>query len=360
MIDSFPPVPEPPARQRPARWPYALAVAFLATGLLVALLWPVKVPYFAMSPGPVESVADLIAVPDVDTYPIDGASYLLTVGLREVNAFEWLEARLFDSRVDLIERDAIRPRGVTREQVTRTNLQAMNESIDTAIYVALARLGHDVHFTGSGVEVLQIVEDSPAEGVLELGDRITEISGVAIQTEEDAADVIRSHSVGETITLVGSRDGASLQVDVTLVPHTQLEDAAMVGVLLSTLDLEMVVPFDVMIDSRNIGGPSAGMMYALTLIDLLSEDDLFKGYRIAGTGTIRFDETVGGIGGVRQKVFAARALGIDIVFVPEVNYEDALTAQGDGISIVPVATLQDALDYLDALVPKAERVAAGS
>jgi Lon-like protease len=358
MIEPFPHPPEPPPRRRPARWPYALAVAFLASGLLVALLWPVKVPYFAMSPGPVESVADLISIPDTDVYPIDGATYLLTVGLREVNPFEWLEARFFDDRVDLIERDMIRPPGVTREQITRTNLQAMDQSIDTAIFVALARLGYDVGFTGTGVEVIQIVEGAPADGVLEIGDRFTVIAGVEIETEEDAASIIRSFDVGDTITLVGTRGDEPLEVEITLAPHSQIEGAAMVGVLLSTLDLEMVVPFDVNIDSRNIGGPSAGMMYALTLMDLLTEEDLMKGYRVAGTGTIRFDETIGAIGGVRQKVYAARALGIDIVFVPEANYEDALTAQGDGIVIVSVATLQDALDHLDALVPKVERVAA--
>jgi Lon-like protease len=356
MIEPFPSPPHPPARR--VRWPYALAVAFLASGLLVALLWPVKVPYFAMSPGPVESVTDLISIPEAEVYAIDGASYLLTVGLREVNPFEWLEARFFDHRVDLIERDAIRPPGVTREQITRTNLQAMNESIDTAIFVALARLGYDVGFSGTGVEVIHVVEDTPADGLLQLGDRITVIAGVEIHTEEDAANTIRSFGVGDTITLVGNRGDDALEVDVTLAPHSQIEGAAMVGVVLSTLDLEMVLPFDVNIDSRNIGGPSAGMMYAITLIDLLTEEDLLKGYRVAGTGTIRFDETIGPIGGVRQKVYAARALGIDIVFVPEDNYEDALTAQGDGIVIVPVATLQDALDHLDALVPKVERVAA--
>jgi PDZ domain-containing protein len=100
-------------------------------------------------------------------------------------------------------------------------------------------------------------------------------------------------------------------------------------------------------------------MYTITLLDLLSEEDLTQGHRIAGTGTIRFDETVGSIGGVRQKVFAARAIGAEIVFVPVDNYDAALTAAGDGIEIVPVATLQDALDYLHSLVPSGLVTAAG-
>lgn len=350
---------EPTSRLAPTRWPYVALASFLAIGLVVLLLWPVKVPYYAMSPGPVEDVADLITITDADTYPIDGAWYLLTVGLREVNAFEWFEARYLDARVDLIDRDVVRPRGVTREQVTRTNLQAMNESIDTAVYVALERLGYDVGFTGEGVEVLQVVEGAPADGIVQVGDRFTEVDGTPVSTSDEAAAVIRSRGIGDTITLSGTRDGEPLTVTVTLGAHTELENTPMVGVVFDTVDLQLTLPIGVRIDSRNIGGPSAGMTYALTLIDLLTPGDLTRGHVIAGTGTIRFDETVGAIGGVRQKVFAARSVGVEVIFVPVDNYEAALTAGSDDITIVPVATLQDALDYLADLAPANVRVAAG-
>jgi PDZ domain-containing protein len=125
------------------------------------------------------------------------------------------------------------------------------------------------------------------------------------------------------------------------------------------VNLSLDLPVDVNVDSRNIGGHSAGMTYALSVIDLLTPDDLTKGHVIAGTGTIRFDETVGPIGGIRQKVFAARGIGADVVFVPTANFEDALTAAGDGIEIVPVATLQDALDFLAALEPASLVAASG-
>jgi PDZ domain-containing protein len=132
----------------------------------------------------------------------------------------------------------------------------------------------------------------------------------------------------------------------------------MVGVVLDTVNLDLDLPIDLEIDSRNIGGPSAGMMYAITVLDLLTPEDLAKGHRIAGTGTISFDETVGAIGGVRQKVFAARSVGAEYIIVPTDNYPDALTAAGDDIEIVAVATLQDALDFLDSLEPAAGGIAA--
>ena len=359
MIEAPRRLPEAPTPPFPKRhWPYALVVALLTLGLLVALMWPIRLPYFAMAPGPVEQVGDLITVSDASTYPPDGATFLLTVGLREVNPFEWFEARFLDGRVDLVDRDAIRPRGVTQEDLTRTNLQLMNDSIDAAVFVALARLGYDVGFRGEGVEVLHVVEGAPADGLLEVGDRFTEIAGQAVGTEEEAGEVIRSFAIGDTIVLSGERDGEPLFVEITLGPHPDIQGAPMVGVVFDTIDLEMVLPIGVEIDSRNIGGPSAGMMYAVTLLNLLTEEDLTKGHLVAGTGTIRLDETIGAIGGVRQKVFAARAMGIEIVFVPEDNYADALTAAGGEITVVPVTTLQDVLDTLNSLEPVPASMAA--
>jgi PDZ domain-containing protein len=339
-----------PARRRTPRWPFVVVVISLLIGLGVVLLWPLKLPYYAIYPGPVEEVHDLITIQDVETYHPSGDLFLLTVGLREVNAFEYVEAE-FDGKVDLIGRDVIRPPGVTQEEVARTNMEAMDESIDTAVYVALKRLGYQVSFTGDGVKVLQTVEGSPAQGALQVGDLITKIAGKPVVTTDDAAAVIRSFKVGDTITLEGTRNEQPLSVSITLVEHPDLAGQPMVGVVFETVNLKLVLPIDLKVDSRNIGGPSAGMMYAITVLDLLSPDDLTRGHRIAGTGTIRFDETVGAIGGVRQKVFAARSIGAEYVLVPKDNYEDAVTAAGDGIKVVSVSTLQDALDFLATLQP---------
>lgn len=356
-MDPFAPDPSfVPLRHRTPRWPFVLVGVFLLVGAAVLLLWPIKVPYYALAPGPVEEVVDLISIGDMPVYTTNGDLFLLTVGLREVNIFEYLEAE-FDPRVDLVGRDIIRPPGVTQEQQTRTNLQAMDRSIDTAVYVALTRLGYEVGFTGEGVVILQVVEGSPAAGVLQVGDVITQVAGRRVFTADDASNVIRSHQIGDTIALIGLRNGEPLNESITLAPHPELEGAPMVGVVLDTVNLDLDLPIDLEVDSRNIGGPSAGMMYALAVLDLLTEADLAKGYRIAGTGTISYDETVGAIGGVRQKVFAARSVGADYVLVPTDNYSEALTAAGKDIQVVAVATLQDALDFLDSLEPAPGSVA---
>ncbi|MCB2223988.1 MAG: PDZ domain-containing protein [Actinobacteria bacterium] len=344
--------------KRPPRWPLFVAAFVVVVGIAVLLLWPVKVPYYAMSPGPVEEVSGLVSIPGETTYPSEGDMYLLTVGLREVNVFEWVEAH-FSDETDLIARETIRPSGTTQEEITRRNLESMNESIDTAVYVALQRLGYEVGFSGSGALVLQVVEESNSFGVLEVGDVITSVDGITVQTADEAAAVIRERAIGDVITIDGTDpDGEAFSHDIELGPHPDLEGTPMLGVALDTADLELVLPLDVRIDSRNIGGPSAGMMYTLTVIDLLTPGDLTGGHRIAGTGTIRFDQSVGPIGGVRQKVYAARGIGAEYVLVPADNYEDALTASGDEIEVVSVSTLQDALDFLGTLEPLPEVLAA--
>jgi len=347
-----------PELKRPSRWPLVLSGVVILFGVVVLLLWPVKVPYYAMSPGPVEEVSGLVSIPEEPTFESGGDLYLLTVGLREVNVFEWFEAQ-FSEETDLIARERIRPTGTTQEEVTRRNLASMNESIDTAIYVALERLGYEVGFSGSGAEVFQVVEASGSDGALEVGDIITAVQGEPVQTADAAAGIIRTYGVDDTITISGLRGEGTFEVAIMLTPHPDIEGAPMLGVALDTADLELIFPIAVNIDSRNIGGPSAGMMYALTVIDLLTDGDLTGGNRIAGTGTIRFDETIGPIGGVRQKVYAARGIGADFVMVPADNYTDALTAASDEIQVISIATLQDALDFLGTLEPLPEVLATG-
>ena len=186
-----------------------------------------------------------------------------------------------------------------------------------------------------------------------------EQQGEAAMSQDFLSQVIRSYAIGDTITLSGIRNDEPFEATLILGAHPDLEGAPMVGVVFDTVNLSLDLPVDVQVDSQNIGGPSAGLTYALTVIDLLTADDLTKGHVIAATGTIRFDGTVGAIGGVRQKVYAARAIGAEIVFVPTNNYDDALTAAGDEIEIVSVATLQDALDRLDELSPASLVAASG-
>jgi PDZ domain-containing protein len=133
---------------------------------------------------------------------------------------------------------------------------------------------------------------------------------------------------------------------VELAEKDDESGGAMIGIIVGELTEP---PFPVTIQAGNVGGPSAGMMHALAIIDTLTQGEMTRGHIIAGTGTIQFDGSVGSIGGIRQKVVGAEAAGAEYILVPEGNYEEALTAERESIGIVSVATLQDAIDFLDTL-----------
>ena len=142
------------------------------------------------------------------------------------------------------------------------------------------------------------------------------------------------------------RDGDEVDLVVELAERDDEPGVPMIGIILGELTEP---PFPIEIRPGDVGGPSAGMMHAIAIVDSLTEGELTNGKVIAGTGTIDLDGNVGSIGGIRQKVVAAEAAGADVILVPEGNYESALTAERDDIDIVSIATLDEAIDYLEDL-----------
>lgn len=339
-----------PERRPFPRWPAAFLVGLVLIGALIVAAWQINVPYFALSPGPTQEVGDLIEIEDggPDTFVSSGDLIMLTVSLQEVNAFEYVQGLLDDS-IDLVEREIIRPADVSPDEFRRENREAMDESQSTAIAVALRHLGFEVTDSGEGVYVAGVIAETPADGVLMVGDVIKAVQGRDVTIRDDGVNAIVANEIGDTIDLTVDRNGELLDLAVTLIEHTQTPGIPMVGFEAETFQRRQVLPFDVDIDAQNIGGPSAGMMYALTIIDLLTEDDLTNGNLIAGTGTISSDGTVGAIGGVRQKVVAAQAAGAQFILVPEANYVDAQAVRDDGVEIYSIGHLDDALAVLDTL-----------
>ncbi|NNC40499.1 MAG: PDZ domain-containing protein [Acidimicrobiia bacterium] len=333
---------------RRPRWPWAvIAVFLLMIGLTVAA-WNVSLPYFAMSPGPLYDVADFVILGEGEPEQSDGDLYMLTVVLQEVNIFEYALGAL-DPAIDLVERNRIRPDDISREEQREINLRSMDESKTTAILVALEELGYETTITGEGLEVASLLEGVPAAEVLEQGDVIIAVEGAEVRIAPDGIAEITSYEIGDTITLTIERGEEVLDVDVLLIEHTDFADRPMVGFMAETHNPSFELPIDVDIDSQNIGGPSAGLMYTLAVIDALNGTDLTQGWRIAGTGTIRSDGTIGAIGGIKQKVVAAQEAGAQYVFVPMSNFEDATTVVDDDVELVAVESLDEALEFLSNL-----------
>ena len=325
------------------KWPLYVIGALFAVGVLGMTLWNIELPYLAFSPGPISDAADSVVVDEAEVFPPDGELLMLTVVSQDVNVFEAVIAGV-DPTIDLVRKQAVRRPGETDEEYRNRVLQQMDDSNFRSVAVALDYLGFEL--VPTEVVINEFVEGVPAESVLELGDTIRAINDVPITTVMEVRSQIEGLEPGDTMEVTIERDGVESTVTVELAEREDEPGVPMIGVVLGELTQP---PFPVEIRAGDVGGPSAGMMHTLAIIDTLTEGELTKGRVVAGTGTIRMDGTIGNIGGIRQKVVAAEAAGADYILVPEGNYEDALTAEHDTIEIVPVGSINDALAFLEGL-----------
>lgn len=322
------------------RWVIAMLAGLLLSAGVAVAAWSVELPYFAFSPGPVGNALDAIEPTDELAVSVpEGELFFLTVSVQQVNIYEAVVAA-FDPALDLVRMELLRREGESDEEFQERNLQAMDISEQTAILVALERLGIDI--ITDGVEVIEVIEGLPADGVLMEGDLIRSFDGAPIEVLGDVTRAMADKQPGDRIGLEIERDGMRIPVEIQLETMDEEPERPVIGIRIQNLNPR----FPVEIDSGSIGGPSAGMMYTLAVINLLSDDELAPGVIVAGTGTIAADGSVGPIGGIRQKVVAAEAAGADVILVPEENYDEALTSPVDSIEIVSVATIDDAVTYL--------------
>jgi PDZ domain-containing protein len=304
----------------------------------------IRIPYYALAPGSAVDVAPLVAVEGGPSFPPEGSVYLTTVSLRPVTVFSALRGWL-DEDVDVVERDTIVPPDTDQDELRELNQQLMDGSKDAARGVAFEQLGYDA-ISGSGASVLEVVPDSPAEGVLQADDTIVELGGEPVRIDGDVISLLGPRSPGDRVELVVERGGARVPVEVRLGRRPDAEEEAFLGVGLTTRDLQLDFPYEVDIASERIGGPSAGLAFTLELLDVLTEGELTGGQRVAATGTIELDGTVGDVGGVAQKTSAVGAAGIDLFLVPRGELEAARAAADGDLRVEGVDTLEDALRVL--------------
>jgi len=325
-------------------WPlYFLGGLFIAAVLAVAA-WNIEIPYLAYSPGPVSDASDIIVTDGVAVFPPDGELLMLTVSSQDVNVFEAVVAG-FDPSIDLVRREKVRRADETDEEYRERVLQQMDTSQEVAISVALSHLGYEM--VPTGVLVIEILEGTPADDTLEIGDLIESMNGEPMVELSDLTNALAGLAPGDVVAMDIVRTGSDTTVMVELAESE--EGGAMIGVTVHQLDEP---PFPIQIETGVVGGPSAGMMQTIAIIDTLSEGEMTHGHVVAGTGTIGPDGTIGGIGGIRQKVVAAEAAGADYMLLPQGNYEAALTADRDDMELVPVAHVDEAIEFLNDLPTK--------
>lgn len=311
---------------------------FFALGL-VMVAWNISLPLVAYSPGPVTDAVDAVVVDGAEVYDSDGEWIMLTVAHQDINAFEALIAAT-DPSVDVLARAVVRRPDESDEDYRRRNLQLMDQSTATAISVALSRLEVEEE---PHVFITGYAADTPAGDVLEIGDRIVSLGGQPVEATRDLAGVLQPAAPGDIVSVEVERAGEIRSFEVELVAEEEDPDRPILGIFVRDL------PFWVALDPGIVGGPSAGLMYSLAIIEALTPESLAGGAVVSGTGTVDLDGNVGSIGGVRQKVVASEAAGAEYMLVPEGNYEAARTAPRQDLELVPVSTVDEALDFLESL-----------
>lgn len=303
------------------------------------------IPYYAIAPGSALAVAPLVKVVDGPNHPPEGEIYLTTVSLRRTTLLQALEGWL-DPTVDVVRERVLKPPDVSAEEYRRLNLQAMDTSKEQALGVAFEQLGYDA-ITGDGAQVVQIVEDSPADGVIQLGEAIVGVDGDEVELHSEAVTALGEHRPGDRVTLeVEGEDGKRRDVEVRLGTHPTDAARPFLGVTLRTREPRFDFPFDVQIASDRIGGPSAGLAFTLEVLDVLTEGELTGGRKVAATGTMELDGTVGQVGGVAQKAVAVTEAGVELFLVPEGELEEARRHAGGELRVEAVGSLEDALRIL--------------
>ncbi|MEO5842545.1 MAG: S16 family serine protease [Acidimicrobiales bacterium] len=346
-----------PRWMRRTTWSAGLLISLLGALLLATSL--ISSGWVAYKPGSATPTEDRVEVTSGATvYPPTGDILFLTVSVDRMSKLEkwWLDR---NDDVDMIKESDAFPKG--HGDSKQVNAQLMTQSKSNAELVALQYLGYDV-FDTTGAHVKGVVDGAPSQGHLRAGDTIVAINGTPVLTANAATTALRTTTPGQSVTLrVESDQGVARDETVVLGTRPDGESHGYVGVgLEDRIHQKDPLPIALSIDSGRVGGDSAGLAFTLSIIDELTQGELTGGHRIAVTGTMQIDGTVGAIGGVQQKVVAARKAKAELMLVPIENYDDAVAKAGTSIRVVAVKDLDAALKALSDFGGNADQLALGS
>jgi PDZ domain-containing protein len=310
--------------------------------VLVAVL-NINVPYFALTPGPAQDVSNLITIKGAKTTAVRGKLLLTTVSLHEIRVAEAVRGWV-DPSIAILSRSAIIPAGQSEREVERRTTAQMDESHVLAAAAALKLLGYDVKVEPSGARVAAVSNGVPASSTLRRGDVVVGADGRPVKVADDLKTAIQQHKVGDAITLRIMRGSKTIEVTTQTVGRPENPADPIIGVTLENVP-HVRLPLAISINSLGIGGPSAGLMFALGIYDLVDSKDLAAGRTIAGTGEISFDGEVRPVGGIRQKVESARREKADLFVVPSLELEQAC-AVAKGMPVMGVDNLQQTIKAL--------------
>jgi Lon-like protease len=316
--------------------------------LVVGSFVGIKVPYVELGPGPTwdtlgtDHGKELISINgggNGKTSASKGQLRMVTVGVEDdISLWQAIRGWL-DSSDAVVPREVIYPPDQTPQQVDQQNQQDFKQSQNSATTAALRELGYPIQVVVTGVSA-----GLPAEGHLANGDFITSVDGQAVTTTASLTSLIKAKPAGTALTIGYTRGGAAATTSIASAKGP--DGTPRIGI---SVDEKPNSPFTISFSLDDVGGPSAGLMFSLGIVDKLTPDDLTGGIDIAGTGTIDNDGNVGAIGGIAQKMRGARRDGATVFLAPADNCAEAVANAVPGLELVKVTSLDDALHALSTL-----------
>jgi PDZ domain-containing protein len=338
--------PVPVTTKKRRRWPWIVfgLVVLLIIGALV-----IPTPYYLFEPGSVRSTEAQITIGGHRSFTSTGQVMFTTIAVQRAT-FALLVKGWLDSAVQVEKEQAVYPEGEHEDQVV--NQQAMDDSKLAATVVALKQVGYPVTATGDGAFLDVVEKGFPASSQLRQGDVITAVNGKPVKLADDLKPILGSSPIGAPVTLTVRRGhgGAVETVSTTLGRNSQDTSRGYLGVEVSTSNQGVKVPFHINIDSGQVIGPSAGLAWTLGLIDRLTPGDLTGGKKVAVTGTMSADGTVGPIGGVDQKMATVKRAGVKEFLIPKgttkAEVREVRKIAGNDVKVYEVGSISDALKIL--------------
>lgn len=328
-----------------------LLVALVPIIAFALLMSVITVPFVSLGPGPTFNTLgqvegkEVVDIKGTKVDPVSGHLNMTTVSQRDGLTLADALRLWASGREQLVPRDAVYPPNRSKDQVDKENDLEFKKSEESAEFAALGYLKYP-----TAVTVLTISDDGPSKGKLQENDAITAVNGRPVANLEEFTGALKATKPGEVVTLDYKRknpEGSSKteSVKITLGKNGDRDYGFLgVGVVQAPW-----APFTIDFNLANIGGPSAGLMFSLAVIDKLTPGELDGGKFVAGTGTIDAEGKVGPIGGITHKMQAAKDAGATVFLVPAANCAEAKTDGGQGLTMVKVGTLAEAVDGLSAL-----------
>ena len=329
----------------------ALAISAVSLLILVSVALLLPVPFVKMSPGPTYNVvgdvdgSPVIEITGTQTYPTTGSFDMTTVmesgGPRGGLTFVDAMASWFNSADAVVPRELIYPDDISGEDVKTRQAMLFNTSESDAIAAALNYLKLPLK---TEVVVTAVYSGTPAADILLPKDQILSVNGVEVTEPKNVSESVQSSPISTEFEFAIDREGEAESISVTSADNPDKPGNPYIGI---GVGMFYAAEFDINFTLQDVGGPSAGTMFSVGIIDKLTPGDLAKGRHIAGTGTMSPDGTVGPIGGIRQKLAGARGAGAELFLIPAMHCKEAAGFVPDGLTVTPITTLTDAVKAVE-------------